>query len=214
MWGTHATLRNTGTIINATPATGPAGAGVRLPLPISQTTPPAAPAQTPPSATEHSPAADTAPADTVPTNAAPADSAPADAAPADEQPSTEPAADEPATDDSTSGSPDGSEPESPSADKASDEAAMEEEASYPSEESDDNTPLISPEEAAATTAQYARLKDPLYVGGFGSAHPGGANFIFGDGSVRYLSDSMDHRAFIQAGNRADGELPLPGITND
>jgi len=214
MSGTRATLRNTGTIINATPATGPAGSGVRLPPPVSQTAPPAAPAKTPPSAAEPSPAADTVPADTAPTNAAPADAAPADAATADEQPPADQAADEPATDDSASGSPDGSEPESPSIDEASDEAAMEEEPMSPSEEIDDNTSLISPEEAAAAAAQYARLKDPLYVGGFGSAHPGGANFIFGDGSVRYLSDSMDHRALIQAGNRADGELPLPGLSND
>ncbi len=39
-------------------------------------------------------------------------------------------------------------------------------------------------------------------------------FAVGDGSVRFLSESLDHRAFVQAGNRTDGELPLPGITND
>jgi prepilin-type N-terminal cleavage/methylation domain-containing protein len=44
------------------------------------------------------------------------------------------------------------------------------------------------------------------VGGFGSAHTGGANFLVGDGSVQFLSRSMDHTLFQQLGNRADGKL--------
>jgi prepilin-type N-terminal cleavage/methylation domain-containing protein/prepilin-type processing-associated H-X9-DG protein len=44
-------------------------------------------------------------------------------------------------------------------------------------------------------------------GGFGSYHTGGgANFAFGDGSVRYLSSRMDADTFRFLGNRADGEL--------
>jgi prepilin-type N-terminal cleavage/methylation domain-containing protein/prepilin-type processing-associated H-X9-DG protein len=50
-------------------------------------------------------------------------------------------------------------------------------------------------------------QDPrLVVGGFASRHPGGANFAFGDGSVRYLSDTLDPHTFELFGNRADGEM--------
>ena len=44
------------------------------------------------------------------------------------------------------------------------------------------------------------------VGGFSSSHPGGANFLFGDGSVRFLKNSMSAKVFRRLGNRADGEL--------
>jgi prepilin-type N-terminal cleavage/methylation domain-containing protein/prepilin-type processing-associated H-X9-DG protein len=44
------------------------------------------------------------------------------------------------------------------------------------------------------------------VGGFGSWHTGGAQFVFGDGSVRFISQSID-RAILQAmANRADRKL--------
>lgn len=49
--------------------------------------------------------------------------------------------------------------------------------------------------------------DPLFfVGGFGSYHMGGANFGFGDGRVRFLSQNMDRGILEQLGNRADGKL--------
>ncbi len=48
--------------------------------------------------------------------------------------------------------------------------------------------------------------DPLYVGGFGSAHPLQANFAFGDGNVRLLSNSIDPLVLEQLGHRADGKL--------
>ncbi len=44
------------------------------------------------------------------------------------------------------------------------------------------------------------------VGGFASRHPGGANFAFGDGSVRFLKSSMSPLVFQRLGNRADGDL--------
>jgi prepilin-type N-terminal cleavage/methylation domain-containing protein/prepilin-type processing-associated H-X9-DG protein len=44
------------------------------------------------------------------------------------------------------------------------------------------------------------------VGGFGSNHPGGSNYAFGDGSVRFLKNSMDPKVYQCLGNRADGEL--------
>jgi len=49
--------------------------------------------------------------------------------------------------------------------------------------------------------------DLLEVGGFGSGHYGGANFCFGDGSVRFLSQALALPVLRQLGNRADGELP-------
>ena len=47
---------------------------------------------------------------------------------------------------------------------------------------------------------------PLDVGGFGSAHTGGAQFVFADGSTVFLSQNIDPKAFEQMGHRADGEL--------
>jgi prepilin-type processing-associated H-X9-DG protein len=48
-------------------------------------------------------------------------------------------------------------------------------------------------------------KGPI-VGGFASRHPGGANFGFGDGSVRFLKNTINPRIFQLLGNRADGDL--------
>lgn len=44
--------------------------------------------------------------------------------------------------------------------------------------------------------------DPGYQ--FGSAHPAGANFVLGDGSVRLISYTIDKTLFNQLGHRADG----------
>jgi prepilin-type N-terminal cleavage/methylation domain-containing protein/prepilin-type processing-associated H-X9-DG protein len=44
------------------------------------------------------------------------------------------------------------------------------------------------------------------VGGFGSHHPGGANFAFGDGSIRYLGEDISLPVYQQLGHRADGKL--------
>ncbi|QDV55521.1 DUF1559 domain-containing protein [Rosistilla oblonga] len=49
-------------------------------------------------------------------------------------------------------------------------------------------------------------EEPLYVGGFGSTHPGGALFSFADGSTRFLSQNIDPELFRRYGNRQDGEL--------
>jgi len=43
--------------------------------------------------------------------------------------------------------------------------------------------------------------------GFKSRHPGGANFLLGDGSVRFLSETIDHDNYQLLGQRDDG---LPG----
>jgi prepilin-type processing-associated H-X9-DG protein len=47
---------------------------------------------------------------------------------------------------------------------------------------------------------------PTFVGGFSSNHPGGANFTFGDGSVRFVKTSISVGIYQQLANRADGEL--------
>jgi len=45
-----------------------------------------------------------------------------------------------------------------------------------------------------------------YVGSYSSWHPGGANFAFGDGSVRFLKTSISRRVLRLLANRADGEI--------
>jgi len=40
---------------------------------------------------------------------------------------------------------------------------------------------------------------------FGSAHPGGANFVFADGSVHSISYSIDLPTYTHLGNRKDGQ---------
>ncbi|WP_153557232.1 DUF1559 domain-containing protein [Roseimaritima sediminicola] len=46
----------------------------------------------------------------------------------------------------------------------------------------------------------------LEVGGFGSQHPGGAQFVMADGAVTFLSSHIDPQLFQNMGNRADGEM--------
>ena len=41
--------------------------------------------------------------------------------------------------------------------------------------------------------------------GFKSYHPGGANFVMGDGSVHFLSESIDHQLYAGLGTRAGNE---------
>ncbi len=48
--------------------------------------------------------------------------------------------------------------------------------------------------------------DPLYVGGFSSAHPNGAQFAYCDGSVSLITDQVDLDVYQHMANRADGEL--------
>src|SRR3954463_12540448 len=47
---------------------------------------------------------------------------------------------------------------------------------------------------------------PLFVGGFGSCHNGGANLAFGDGSVRFMSNEVSASLMRRLANRADGQL--------
>jgi len=49
-------------------------------------------------------------------------------------------------------------------------------------------------------------KAPLAVGGFGSFHPGGANFGLADGSVTFIADSISKGVYQALGNRKDGKI--------
>lgn len=73
--------------------------------------------------------------------------------------------------------------------------------------------LIGPLEIVGPTPGPGRSQMPLVkrpkdarlaVGGFASMHPGGAQFAMGDGSVQFLSDTVDPVVFGNLANRADG----------
>jgi prepilin-type N-terminal cleavage/methylation domain-containing protein/prepilin-type processing-associated H-X9-DG protein len=70
-----------------------------------------------------------------------------------------------------------------------------------------NTPQLSDAERFAAVTQMAEDGAlPIgFVGGFTSFHPLGSNFLFCDGSVRFLRTSIDLRVFRLLGHRADGE---------
>jgi len=53
---------------------------------------------------------------------------------------------------------------------------------------------------------------PLVVGSFGSQHPGVSNFLFADGAVHAVADSLDLGTYRQLGHRSDGKLLLRGPT--
>jgi prepilin-type N-terminal cleavage/methylation domain-containing protein/prepilin-type processing-associated H-X9-DG protein len=62
----------------------------------------------------------------------------------------------------------------------------------------DNSPGDDDVKAASGT--------PAFVGGYSSRHPGGANFAFGDGSVKFLKTSIASSVLKFLANRADGEI--------
>jgi prepilin-type N-terminal cleavage/methylation domain-containing protein/prepilin-type processing-associated H-X9-DG protein len=66
-----------------------------------------------------------------------------------------------------------------------------------------------PQHASAPSTPPVPSDPTLYVGGFASYHPAGANFAFGDGSIRFLTDTINLQILQQLANRADGKL-LPG----
>lgn len=59
---------------------------------------------------------------------------------------------------------------------------------------------------AADVQEADAEESSLFVGGFGSYHTGGGNFVFADGAVRFLSEGIDPKTFTYFGNRADGEM--------
>ncbi|MGI8981652.1 MAG: DUF1559 domain-containing protein [Pirellulaceae bacterium] len=69
---------------------------------------------------------------------------------------------------------------------------------------------IAPVESRSTAGSKspaAALGSPSFVGGFGSEHPQGAIFAFGDGSIHFLNQSLSPAILQQLGHRADGKLP-------
>ena len=70
---------------------------------------------------------------------------------------------------------------------------------------DQPQPAQGTEGEAAGEGKAAGISS-LAVGGFGAAHPGGANFLFGDGSVRFLADTISTGVYQQLGHREDGKL--------
>jgi prepilin-type N-terminal cleavage/methylation domain-containing protein len=62
---------------------------------------------------------------------------------------------------------------------------------------------------AATPIDAAEKSGSLFVGGFGSYHPGGINIGLADGSTRFLSQNTEAKVLRQLGNRADGEIMKP-----
>jgi hypothetical protein len=75
---------------------------------------------------------------------------------------------------------------------------------------DDGPPDDPTDDEAANRAANLAIEKAvaagLYVGGFGSDHPGGALFVFGDGSVRFIPQSINMTVYANFGNRADGQL--------
>ncbi len=53
--------------------------------------------------------------------------------------------------------------------------------------------------------ESGELADEM-VGGYASRHPGGANFLFGDGAVRLLKNRISPEVLRSLGHRADGNL--------
>ena len=49
-------------------------------------------------------------------------------------------------------------------------------------------------------------RNQTYNWGYKSYHPGGVNFAMGDGSVRFLKQSIDPRTYNALGTRASGEV--------
>lgn len=73
------------------------------------------------------------------------------------------------------------------------------------DKSNDTDGVETPDTLSASIVD-GRPTTPTAVGGFSSDHPGGGNFAFGDGSVRYITDTIDMQIYQQLGNRADGQL--------
>jgi prepilin-type N-terminal cleavage/methylation domain-containing protein len=61
-------------------------------------------------------------------------------------------------------------------------------------------------EAAGADARFRRINTPFSSNAFSSAHVGGAQFVFGDGSVRFVSQNSDGAMIDRIADRADGQV--------
>jgi prepilin-type N-terminal cleavage/methylation domain-containing protein/prepilin-type processing-associated H-X9-DG protein len=70
-----------------------------------------------------------------------------------------------------------------------------------------NAPQLTEEERFAAAVRMAEdgALPVDFVGGFSSWHPLGANFLFCDGSVRFIKTTVERHIYQLLGHRADGE---------
>jgi prepilin-type N-terminal cleavage/methylation domain-containing protein len=79
---------------------------------------------------------------------------------------------------------------------------------------DDSAPMVPTEPAEIESITTKFPPNDLYVGGFGSHHPSGAGFLFGDRAVKFLNLGIDKDIFQRLANRADGKLLESGPTRE
>ena len=72
--------------------------------------------------------------------------------------------------------------------------------------SDDEETSDDKETESGPVSTTSTAQNDTVVGGFSSYHPGGANFAFGDGSLRFISETISITVYEQLGNRQDGQL--------
>ena len=99
--------------------------------------------------------------------------------------------------------PDGATPDSEGADL---DSLVDDEEQLDEEQLDEELQVPTTEEAieAAQAEEGKRLLDPLYVGGFSSHHIEGFNAVRCDGSVHFISNTIDKDVLRTLGNRTDG----------
>ena len=69
-----------------------------------------------------------------------------------------------------------------------------------------------PKIALATTLKPFNVHTAAAMGGFASMHPGGGgNFVYGDGSIHFVSDSIDVAVYNAAATRAGAEAVGAGL---
>jgi prepilin-type N-terminal cleavage/methylation domain-containing protein/prepilin-type processing-associated H-X9-DG protein len=65
---------------------------------------------------------------------------------------------------------------------------------------------VAAEAAGAAYPECFAKNNWNFSWGFRSRHPGGAHFLFGDGSTKMLSEAIDHTVYQRLGGKADGQV--------